>query len=148
MTMGRKPKPEGMARHRDKPVHTWTEVLDVPFEGAPRMPARRANGDSWGSWDRAWWRAISRLPHCILWTAADWRYALDALEIAARFHEGGATSLAAELRIREMQLGTTWGSRKDLRIRYVDRLSAPAPIPGESDPQTVSQLDAYRELLG
>jgi hypothetical protein len=41
---GAKPK-SGPVRHRVKPVHDWTEVAWVPFEGGPELPARPRNED-------------------------------------------------------------------------------------------------------
>jgi hypothetical protein len=86
----------------------------------------------------AWWAVISRMPHCVLWTAADWQYALDVVEAHARFVEG---TNGTELRIREKQLGTTLDARRDLRIRYVEPRAEPAGRPGE-----VVNLDDYRDL--
>lgn len=118
---GRKPKPEGMAVHRNRPTHDWTEVEDVPFEGGPTLvgnerPCRRP----WPPWTKSRWAIWRRMPHCVLWTESDWAFAFDTLEIAARFHENtGRMNLAAELRNRERVMGTTADYRRDLRIRYV-----------------------------
>jgi hypothetical protein len=35
---GAKPKPAGQTRHRVKPVHEWSDIPNVPFEGAPALP--------------------------------------------------------------------------------------------------------------
>jgi hypothetical protein len=72
------------------------------------------------------------MPHCVLWTAAEWRYALDTAMVAAAFHSGDLKQ-AKELRQREAVLGTTLDARRQLRIRYVadtaDRKAAgPAAI--------------------
>lgn len=67
------------------------------------------------------------------------RSALDTLELAAQFYDGGPVALATELRNREKVLGTTLDFRRDLRIRYTQ--------PGASDaPAGVTQLDSYRDL--
>lgn len=125
---GRKPKPDGMSVHRNRPTHDWTEVEDVAFEGGPPLPDHRPGGKPWPIWTRAKWAVWRRMPHCVLWTEADWLYALDTLEIAARFHENTARmNLAAELRNRERVLGTTVDYRRDLRIRYV-KPKAAAPV--------------------
>jgi len=58
------------------------------------------------------------MPHAKLWKASDWRFALDTLELAAQFYDGGPVALATELRNREKVLGTTLDFRRDLRIRY------------------------------
>ena len=74
---GRKAKPEGQARNRNKPTHDWTEVPDVPFKGAPKLPAKMPNGLPWPTWTKRWWRVVSSMPHCALWSDADWEFAFD-----------------------------------------------------------------------
>ena len=117
---GRKPKPQGEAINRNKPTHDWTEVEDRPFTDGPALPRKRANGQPWPDWTRKKWASWSTMPHCVLWTDADWNFAFDAIELAARFHAGGSVTLATELRNRERVLGTTVDYRRDLRIRYVE----------------------------
>lgn len=139
---GRKPKAEGQARHRNKPRTEWMEVLNKPFQGeVPALPER----------DRKWparvlekWAVWSTMPHCVLWTSADWDFALDSLEIAAQFYETHTAAMASELRNREKLLGTTLDYRRDLRIRYVDAVAT------EEEPTTenVANIDDYRELSG
>ena len=82
------------------------------------------------------------MPHCILWSASDWQFALDTAAVAAPFHAGEdlRPALATELRNREKLLGTTWDMRRDLRIRYV-----PAPV-DPALPADVRSLDDYRGL--
>jgi hypothetical protein len=135
---GRKPKPPGQAVTRHKPTHDWTEVPNVPFEGAPQLPETRSDGRPWPSRTRQKWQAWSAMPHCKLWGPAEWDFALDSIELAAQFHEGNAR-IATELRNRERVLGTTVDYLRDLRIRYVD--VAPAP-----QDATVTRLNDYRNL--
>ena len=146
--MGAKPKPPGEARHRVPAVHEWTEVPNVPYEGeVPLLPQRWAVDKEegvkvhleWPARTRQWWRVISSMPHCVLWTEADWTYALDVAEIHARFIEGAN---GTELRIREKMLGNTMDSRRDLRIRYVP--VKPEPVDGAGG--SVTRLDDYRDL--
>ena len=124
---GRKPKPPGEIVHWNKPTHDWTEIERVPFTGGPPLPASRPNGRPWPTWTKARWGVWRRMPHCVLWEESDWLFAIDTLEIAAKFHEQGRMGLAAELRTRERILGTTVDYRRDLRIRYVDP-RPPAPV--------------------
>lgn len=45
---GPPPKPKAMRRNRSRPVHDWTEIPDVVFEGGPSLPrrtARKLSGD-------------------------------------------------------------------------------------------------------
>lgn len=134
---GRKPKPEGQARHRVKPTYEWTEVPNVAFEGR-KLPAKRPDGRTWPKWTRDWWRAVSTMPHCALWSEGDWRFAIETALVAAQLHEGDM-KMATELRNREKVLGTTVDYRRDLRIKYVD------PEPEQPDTE-VTRLDDYRDL--
>lgn len=145
--VGRKPKPEGQRRNRVPSRHEWTEVENTPYTGRrPKLPPRfridRETGLSvrtvWPARTKAWWETVSTMPHCRLWTAADWEFALETAEVHARFVEG---TNATELRIRQKLLGTTLDARRDLRIRYVDQ----APSVAEQKPGVVN-LDDYRGL--
>jgi hypothetical protein len=93
----------------------------------------------WPPETKRWWRAVSRMPHCLLWAAADWQFALDTALVAAAFHCGDVR-VATELRQRERIMGTTVDARRDLRIRYVE------PVPDSGDSATVTIMDAYRQL--
>lgn len=139
---GRKPKPEGQRRNRVAPTHEWVEVPDVPFAGGPKLPAKQPDGRAWPSRTRQWWRAVSAMPHCKLWTPTDWEFAIDTAALAAQFHAGDAR-VATELRNREKVLGTTLDFRRDLRIRYVT-----PPEPTEEGDADVTRLDDYRAALG
>lgn len=133
---GRKPKPEAERRNKSLPRHDWIEVDDVPFEGAPELP----RDTIWPAWTLRWWEAVSRLPHCVLWDAGDWEFALQTALVAKAFHEGDQQR-AGELRLREKILGTTWDFRRDLRIRYVLAGS------GEAEAAGVTAIAAYRERI-
>lgn len=132
---GRKPKPEGQKRNRVKPTYDWVEVVDVPFDGD-----RPEADPDWPARTRRWWSVLSTMPHCVLWRASDWEFALDTAEIAAKFHAGDL-KLAAELRARDKILGTTADARRDLRIRYVDAVTAETPA-------NVTAIGEYRDMVG
>jgi hypothetical protein len=134
---GRRPKPPGQAVTRNRRVD-WLEVPNVPFHGRP-MP-KRPGGRRWPAGTVAKWRAWSRMPHAAQWTESDWSFAVDTLHIAAKFYQSGSTAAAAELRIREAQMGATWASRQSLRLRYV------APHDDSAAGGSVADLDAYRDL--
>lgn len=145
---GRKPKEASERRNRMPAVHDWTEVDDVPYTGrVPKLPIRQRLDREAGKWVNAewpaatkrWWAVVSRMPHCTLWTDADWEFALETAEVHARFVEGVNST---ELRIRQKLLGTTLNSRRDLRIRYV----APKPAQPAGGDATVANLDDYRDL--
>lgn len=137
--LGRPAKPAGQAINRNKLVTEWIEVEDTPNMGVhPRLPTRKP---VWPKRTRAKWRAWCLMPHAKLWGQAEWDYALDAIELAARFHEGTAKGMEiTELRNREKVLGTTLDYRRALRIRYV-------PVKADVDASgTVASLDDYRSL--
>jgi hypothetical protein len=135
---GRKPK--AYHRHRARPAHDWTEVLDVPFEDGPPLPRTQPNGQAWPKAAIAWWDAVSRMPHCVLWKEGDWLFALTTAVIAAAFYRGNL-KLAQELRQRERLLGTTADALRDLRIRYVQRIDEP-------ELEGVTAIADYRRRLG
>lgn len=133
---GRHPKPDGEKRNRMKPVHDWVEVVDRPFEGRPPMAADKA----WPAATKRWWRGVTRMPHCVLWDEMDWQFAHDTAGMVAQFH-GGNMRLAAEIRQRERMMGTTFDSRRDIRVRYV---AAEDESSGLAD---VSAMDDYRKMI-
>lgn len=137
---GRKPKPEGQARNRNKPTYDWTEVVDEPFKGGPKLPSRMPNGLPWPATTKQWWKVVSSMPHCTLWSLSDWEYALDTAYLKALFHMQGQTSVATEVRNRERVLGTTADYRRDLRIKYV------SPAEEREQAAGVTSLDDYRDL--
>lgn len=136
--VGRKPKPAGHAINRNKPAHDWSEVPNVPFAGAPKLPAKMSNGLPWPSWTKRWWGVVSTMPHCSLWSESDWEFAFDTAVLKAIFHMQGSNAMATEVRNREKVLGTTADFRRDLRIRYV--------TVDEHPDSEVARLDDYRDL--
>lgn len=137
---GRKPKPEGQKRNRHKPTHEWVEVEDRPHKGGPKLPAAMPDGRKWPEPTKRWWAVVSAMPHCSLWKDSDWQFAQDTALIAAAFH-GGDLRHGNELRQREKILGTTGDARRDLRIRYVDKVEEASEAAG------VTSLADYRESI-
>lgn len=139
---GAKPKPEGHAVTRHKPLD-WTEVPNVPFTEGPALRPNRRNGKPWPEAAKRKWAAWSTMPHCKTWTPTDWEFAFDSIEVAAAFIGGfdqePNPTFAAELRNREKVMGTTADYRRDIRVRYVD------PPIGSSNAD-VARLDDYRNL--
>lgn len=133
-------KPTDNPRHRNKPTHEWLEVPDVPFVGGPSLPRSQPDGRPWPAWTKRWWATLSKMPHCALWTDADWEFAFDTAAIKAKFHTEMTAGMATEIRNREKLLGTTLDFRRDLRIRYVSA----APVADASG--NVTKMDDYRSL--
>ncbi len=126
-------------RHNVKPVHSWVEVPDVPFEDGPSLPKTQPGQPSWPTATKRWWKAISRMPHCILGHASDWEFGLGSALVAAEFHRGDVKA-ATELRRREAVMGVTLDARRDLRIRYTSGA-------GQEPAEGVVDIDSYRESL-
>ena len=139
MPVNRRPKPEGQKRNR-MPVLEFTEIANVPFRGAPKLPGYADYSPA----TRRWWRVISSMPHCVLWSESDWQFAIDTARIAADLH-AGKTTVAAEVRRRERILGNTFDARRDLRIRYVDDA---ASIMSDEESAAVTAMDGYRRAAG
>jgi hypothetical protein len=78
------------------------------------------------------------MPHCVLWQPSEWHFALTAIELAAWVHDG-ESRLTGELRNWEKVLGTTVGTLRDLRIRYVD-------VAERDGPADVARIEDYRDL--
>lgn len=134
---GRKPKPDNEKVNRG-PVLGWIEVPDVPFEPQEehQLGAHPGNPPTkWTKrWDRkwapatlAWWDAVSRMPHCILWGPEQWQFARSAALVYDRWVKGD-NARAAEIPKREKVMGTTFDARRDLRIRYVNPKAFEAPV--------------------
>lgn len=124
-------KPQDDHRHRNPPVHEWQEVLNTPYTGdSPELPSTHFTTSRGGNRNEfkfqpmvlEWWNVLRQMPHCILWSESDWQFAL-ATAVVADEAFAGNTGAAAELRMREKILGTTYDARRDLRIRYVESLS-------------------------
>lgn len=138
MVTGRKPKEDGQKVNRVKPTHEWVEVPDVVYSGArPACPVRRKATIEW-------WADVTTMPHCILWTASDWRFAIDTARLHSAY-SSGKLALAGELRIREAMMGTTDKARRDLRIRYVD-IEEEAPE-DTSAAMTPEQEERWRKVI-
>jgi hypothetical protein len=134
---GARPKPPGQAVTRHKPLE-WDEVPNVPFRKGQQCPQRKGV-KSWPEGCRERWAIWSTMPHCVLWSKADWTFAVDTLHIAARaFETESDPKWYTELRNREKVLGTTVDYRRALRIRYVE--------PTTGKPVDVAKLDDYRDL--
>ncbi|QBI53435.1 phage terminase small subunit [Streptomonospora litoralis] len=156
------PEPKENAARRNQPTHTWHEVPNQPYTRTPPVapPATRAvlvDGEmkrlKLTTMTRAWWRTVSTMPHCRLWSESDWLFAAETALIADDFYRG-FTKAATELRQRERILGTTADARMALRIRYVDQ----SPTGGDQEAtsaggatnrrdQTVARLDDRRRRL-
>jgi hypothetical protein len=134
---GRKPNEKSI--NRNAPKIDWVSIENVPYSGpVPELPESRTYINPKGEIQevpierrtREWWEAITTMPHCTLWQASDWQFALDTAMVHASASHGSVTAMS-ELRQREKIMGTTVDSRRDLRIQYVEPQlleSVPAPV--------------------
>ncbi len=129
-------KPGANTTTKQRSVHEWVEVPNVPHDGR-HLPPRRCNGKAWSAATKRKWEAIRTMPHAALWTDSEWEFALDTIELVALFYSGN-TKVAGEIRNREKVLGTTHEYRRDQRIRYVE----PKPVAVAE----VRDIDDYRDL--
>ena len=106
------------------PNAEWTDVVDEPYDGdSPDLPKLR--GRKWNDLVAAWWTAVRRMPHCVLWREADWLFAIETALMKQEYwlsYTAGEskTTAAMEIRRREDQMGCTAEARRKLRIRYVE----------------------------
>lgn len=120
---GQAPKPKTQRVNRHTPTRgEWTTLPDRPYDGPrPTLP-RIAGGlaaSSKKTWDR-WWSS----PMAHLWTEGQWEQLVRAIAIedqTARLLRAGdlrgLSSLLAELRHLEDNLGISEKGRRDLRWR-------------------------------
>jgi len=129
--VGRKPKPAGQALNRNKPVHDWTEVPDVPYAGdSPDLPPNVP----WSAYTLDLWEAARVVPHAGLWSRGEW-----LIHIAAMFAvEKNWENPTSEMRLRVAKIGMTAEDLRDLRIRYIEPTAEAA--------ENVSRIDDYRDL--
>jgi hypothetical protein len=113
----------------------WQDVPDAPYTGPgsdrdlPEIP-----GLPWYPQTVAWWEVVRTMPHCRLWTASDWLWAIDTAILRNQcFGElfGGAlpVNLVSEMRQRENIMGVSMEARRKLGIRYVDPAQFPEEFP-------------------
>lgn len=116
------------------PTSDWADVPNVPYEGPspdlPKLTRRRR----WRDEVADWWEEVRRMPHCAMWTATDWRFAIETAFMKQQFwlelDEGEMkTTTATEIRRREDQMGTTGEARRKLRVRYIEVLDEQERVP-------------------
>lgn len=104
----------------------WREVDDVPFDGAPPMPAPPGRGRKWHARVEAWWKTASTMPHCVLWRPEDWQKVYELMDEKQRYYASAdddkTTAQLTEIRRREDALGIGDDARIKLRIRYKQKV--------------------------
>lgn len=118
----------------------WTDVPDTPYTGpGSELELPTVPGVTWFPQVIGWWQQVRSMPHCGLWSATDWLFALETAYMKQDFwgeYFGGEVhaTKATEMRRREDQMGLTREARRKLSIRYVDpKLVTPADQPPAGD---------------
>lgn len=120
------PQPKNTPKHGHSGGAGFVDVVNVPYSGPgaerdlPAIP-----GMEWFPQVVGWWEVVRRMPHCTLWEASDWLFAIETAMLKnyymAEFFGGVVhATMASEIRRREDQLGTTMEARRKLGIRYMD----------------------------
>lgn len=110
-------------KHGRTPNAEWISVPDVPYTGpSPDLPTRPRR-KKWHPMVETWWEQVRQMPHCVLWRAVDWTFALETAFQKQAYWEAcdeneQTTTAAVEIRRREDQMGTTVEALRKLRIRY------------------------------
>lgn len=113
----------------------WVDVPDAPYTGPgsdrdlPDIP-----GLPWYEVTLAWWNVVRRMPHCRLWTEADWLFAIETAVLkneiwGERFGGAAPNGMLTEERHRLALIGMTMEQRRKLGIRYVDPAAFPDEFP-------------------
>lgn len=104
-------------------ANDWVEVPDVAFEGAPKLPAYgRDKRSKWHPWTEEWYAEVSTMPHCSRWRTSDWRLLFDLCRMKDAWYRAGEeakASEAAQIRLRERDLGIGPGALNALKIKLV-----------------------------
>lgn len=114
----------------------WREYPDVPFEGAPPMPAPPGRKRKWHPMADKMWKTASVMPHCKDWRDEDW-LALEVLiyEIERYYNPGyeekQTTAQITEIRRQMVALGMGEKGRREQKIRYKQKVEP--GLPGEVD---------------
>ena len=101
----------------------------------PDLPA-----GEWHERTVAWWETLRRSPMSQAWIPADWDNLIDTALLHTRYWEGDL-KLAAEIRLRVAQFGTSPEARLRLRMQVIDE----APAAQEAKPPIAA--DRRRRLL-
>lgn len=127
---GRKPTPEGVPKSNRHATMEWTEVENVPNEDHPPLPEYRGLNDDprrdrrFRKSTRKYYMNIARLPHTALWSDTEWDFLVMTCEVRESYFDDDkkSPSYLSEMRAREKVMGTTPDYRRDIRIRYVDKV--------------------------
>lgn len=135
------PVPKDVKHGHTPNAISWTEVPDVPYEGAPELPKLGRN-KKWHLLVEQWWAIVTKMPHCVLWRDEDWQKLTELAyekDLYWKLADKRTTSQATEIRRKEDQLGIGYEARQKLRIKYVSpeakkQAQAPAAPTAQATP--------------
>jgi hypothetical protein len=120
----------------------WREYDDVPFEGAPPMPAPPGRRKTWHRMAVRTWQTASVMPHCKDWRDEDW-LALEVLMLevhryySATGEERPSTAQMTEIRRQRNALGIGEQGRREQKIRYKQKVEPGLPGDGPAGAREV-----------
>lgn len=163
-----RPGPAPKARQHGHNAANFQDVPNLPYDGpgSTRDLPEMAGGMQWFPEVTVWWEIVRVMPHCRLWEATDWMFAIHTAYLWQNYWGefwGGSPSatMATELRRREDIMGMTLEARRKNLIRYIDPALAAdeaddaeateKPEPGEGAPaegvRPISSARSRRQQL-
>lgn len=105
-------------KRRAKKVEKKSALLVADGEArGPELPATRPDGEEWLDITRRTYEQWRRSPQAILMgTEPDWLNLLDLMFIKDLFYRRPSAVMAAEIRMREAQIGATIAARRALKF--------------------------------
>lgn len=130
----------------------WREYDDVPFDGAPPMPAPPGRRKAWHRLAVKLWQISSVMPHCKDWRDDDW-LALEVLmhEVDIYYNtcdEKKKTAQATEIRRQKNSLGIGEQGRREQKIRYRQKVEPGLPGDGPDGAREVVDEDGQGKPAG
>ncbi|MFI7009981.1 hypothetical protein [Streptomyces sp. NPDC050145] len=150
--MGPAPKDPSRRARRNKDPIPQTTIRWERAE-APELPEFRIERDGelvefvWPERTREWWQTWVDSPLSDHFMAVDWEFHLGTALVHAR-HWQGDRYAAAELRLREAQLGATLESRARLRIVTAEADNADEGRGASGAPSAKERYGQLRSLPG
>lgn len=147
---GPPPKPDAERARRNAPPAPEVSVTPDDVLRGPDLPddLRDSEGDplSWPSMTRRWWLNWRRSPQAQSFTATDWDFLLETALLHRSFVLGAST-VAAELRLRVAKFGATPEDRLRLRMAITPPATAPATTASVKSDEVAEKREDRRKRL-
>lgn len=145
---GRGPAPKSPDRRGGHGKKETLRVIHATPTPQPPLPTFEVEQDGelvefvWPARTQEWWSMWGESPLAAEFTSTDWSELLDTALLHARFWKTGATSVAAELRLRVAKFGATPEDRARLRITFAQAEEADQKV----GTRATSSRDRYQGL--